>query len=178
MPSSSRPSPLTKVFAWLTVKQPRPSCLAAWTEVQIKELRTSLTCSVPLSIFNLFFLVLLLCFYHLSLFLPQHPLWFVASKSLPLLWLALCVGALAAILLSAPMDRVSFVVLLWSQSGAHTHTRTPKQTPTNRVNPAAGLSCHTGGCCVIGWICFPARYRASPLKFHLTCGNVNKPWDY
>lgn len=70
----------------------------------------------------------------------------------------------------------------WSQVSTHTHTHAHShkatRTPTHTVNPTAVLLCHTGGCCVIGWICSPARYRDSPLKFHFTSGSVNKPWDY
>ena len=101
----------------------------------------------------------------------------------------LCIGALAAVLLSTLQYGFSqFVVLPQSQSGVHTHTHThthtrvhthkATRTPTHTVNPTAVLLCHTGGCCVIGWICSPARYRDSPLKFHFTSGSVNKPWDY
>lgn len=96
----------------------------------------------------------------------------------------LCFGALAAVLLSTLQYGFSqFVVLPQSQSGVHTsmHTHTHTHTnaqPNTQVNPTAGLLCHTGGCCVIGWICSPARNRDSPLKFHFTSGSVNKPWDY
>lgn len=69
-------------------------------------------------------------------------------------------------------------VVRYGHNLVSTHTHEATRTNTHTVNPTAGLVCHTGGGCVIGWICSPARYRDSPLKFHFTSGSVNKPWDY
>lgn len=57
----------------------------------------------------------------------------------------LCIGTLAAVLLSALQYGFSqFVVLPQSQSGVHTHTHKATRTNTQTVNPTAGLLCHTG----------------------------------
>lgn len=76
----------------------------------------------------------------------------VASHSLSLRRLFVCIEALAAVLLSPLQFGFSQFVVCYGHSlvSTHTHGAVRTSTRTHTVNPTAGLVCHTGGGCVIG----------------------------